>query len=138
MAKVKKPDMKINVTLSREAEIYFARFPDKLQKARRECVEAAGMIWSDETKDITTRENHIDTSLYVNSIGYKSDPAKPSDPEWDLKHNEDETELIVGTGSSVDYAAALEKRYGLMARGLDASTNRIDKIVPKIVQRNVL
>ena len=136
MAKVKKPDMKINVTLSREAEIYFKSFPDKLQKARAECVEAAGMIWSDETKSITRHDNHIDTGLYINSIGYST--GSPSDPEWDLKNNKDETELIVGTGSSVTYAAALEKRYGLMARGLDASTNRIDKIVPKIVQRNVL
>lgn len=134
---IKKPDLKMNVNLSPEAERYFRQFPDKLQKARRECVEAAGMIWSDETKDVTRREDHIDTGLYINSIGYRSDPAKPSDPEWDLTQNKDVTELVVGTGSSVTYAAALEKRYGLMAKGLDASTNRIRANMWRIVRRNI-
>lgn len=128
-------NLKFNVNLSPEAEAYFRKFPDKLKKARKECVERAGMIWSDETKEITTQENHIDTGLYVNSIGYST--GTPSDPKWDLSETNKGTKLTVGVGSRVDYAIHLEKRYNLMARGLDRSKDRIRANMWRAVKRNL-
>ena len=128
-------NMTFRINLSPAAQSYFATFPAKLKKARREAVEVAGMVWSDETKAITREEDHIDTSLYINSIGYST--GSPSDPKWDLSEGSDKTKLTVGVGSSVHYAEHLEKRYNLMARGLDRAKSRIGDQVANAVRRNL-
>lgn len=130
-----KQDVRFEVTLDKRAATFFTRFPARLEQTKKEVVETAGKIWADETKAITREENHIDTSLYINSIGYAT--GSPSDPQWDLKNRGGKTELTAGTGSSVTYAAALEKRYGLMARGLDRATPRIKKVVETVINRNL-
>ena len=62
----KKDGMKFDIKISQD--LYEWADPDKLREAREAAVTAAGMVWADETKELTRRENHIDTSLYVNSI----------------------------------------------------------------------
>lgn len=128
-------NLRFRINLSPGAKSYFNTFPNKLKQARKEVVEVSGKIWADETKEITTQEDHIDTSLYVNSIGYST--GSPSDPKWDLSESDDTTKLSVGVGSSVDYAESLEKRYNLMARGLDRSKNRMKTQIERVIRRNL-
>lgn len=130
-----KENLKIMIELDKQAERYFNSFPTKLVKARKEVVETAGKIWADETKSITREEDHIDTGLYVNSIGYAT--GSPNDPQWDLKESGSKTVLTAGTGSSVSYAAALETRYNLMARGLDRAKPRFEKVLGNVVKKNL-
>ena len=130
-----KEDVKFEVELDKRAKDFFMRFPARMDKVKDQVVEAAGKIWADETKEITTQEDHIDTGLYVNSIGYST--GSPSDPKWDLSENENGTKLTVGVGSSVDYAEVLEKRYNLMARGLDRSKGRIESQIGHVIKRNL-
>lgn len=130
-----KTGVRIQIEIDKRAESYFKTFPNKLVKARKEVVETAGKIWADETKSITREENHIDTGLYVNSIGYSS--GSPSDPQWDLKEGGSKTTLTAGTGSSVSYAVFLEGRFNLMARGLDRAKPRFEKVLGNVVKRNL-
>lgn len=130
-----KEDVRFEVELDKRAIDFFNRFPAKMEKAKREIVEANGMIWADETKAITRAEDHIDTGLYINSIGYST--GSPSDPQWDISKRGAVTQLVAGTGSSVTYAGALEKRYALMARGLDRAKPRMEKNIKSIVTRNL-
>lgn len=97
--------------------------PKLLETARTRAVESAGMVWADETKDITTAEDHIDTGLYVNSIGYST--GSPSNPLYDLKDRNNVATLRIG--ADVEYAESLEKRYSLMVRGIDVGKNRMRK-----------
>lgn len=130
-----KQNVRFEVTLDKRARAYFTRFPARLEQTKKEVVETAGKIWADETKAITREENHIDTGLYINSIGYST--GSPADPQWDVKKRGSVTELTAGTGSSVTYAAALEKRYALMARGLDRAKPRMQKVVQTVIERNL-
>lgn len=106
----------------------------KMKEARHKALEAAGMVWADETKEIVMEDDHIDTSLYVNSIGYvtnfagkKDGPqATVADVVHEMTDQHGKTTLAIG--SSVAYAAALEKRYNLMARGLDRAQDRMNRV----------
>jgi len=93
----------------------------QMKKAREKAIEAAGMVWADETKEIVREDNHIDTGLFVNSIGYitigGTVQATENDVVNEMTSDRDTTTLKIG--SAVVYAAPLEKRYNLMARGLD-------------------
>ncbi|MET3689888.1 hypothetical protein ABIC37_005438 [Priestia megaterium] len=135
MAK-KKDKFKFDISISQE--LYEWADPDKLQEARKKAVEAAGMVWADETKELTREEDHIDTSFYINSIGYVSTipernksgkggrEATQADVIYSLEESMNETSLKIG--SAVPYAAALEKRFGLMARGLDRAKPRMERV----------
>lgn len=124
----KKDGIKMDIKVDSRTYDFFQRSaPHKLKQARENAVEACGMVWADESKDITTRENHIVTSLYVNSIGYVTgSPATQADTIHQMESGRDQTTLK--TGSSVAYASALEKRYSIMARGLDLSEDRMNKV----------
>lgn len=102
----------------------------QMRKAREKAVEAAGMVWADETKEIVRQDDHIDTGLYVNSIGYVtgfgSVQAAEDDVVNELVSNRDTTTLKIG--SAVSYAPVLEKRYNLMARGLDRGQDRMNRV----------
>lgn len=110
----------------------------KLREARKRAVEAMGMVWADETKQLTRDEEHVDTSLYINSIGYvtnipatgKSGKGERNATEADVIHEleelQDKTRLTIG--SNVDYAEDLEKRFHLMARGLDIAKPRMKMV----------
>jgi undecaprenyl pyrophosphate synthase len=129
-----KKDLQFRVKLDRQALDYFKHVaPERLQQARKAGVEIAGKIWADAAKDITTEEDHIDTSLYVNSIGYAS--GSPADPIYELEETQDKTKLQ--TGADVSYAEALEKRYAIMARGLDRATPRIRANVWRQVRKSL-
>lgn len=121
---------------SRALDFFRDRAPQKLAQAREKAVEAAGIVWADGAKRITRAENHIDTSLYVNSIGYVTgSPAKESDTIHDLQQERHKTTLKIG--SNVAYAASLEKRYAIMARALDTSESRM-KTVAETQVKNTL
>lgn len=132
----KRQSLKFDITISED--LYEWADPEKLKEARRKAVEAAGMVWADETKELTREEDHIDTSLYINSIGYVSTipqgnksgregrQATQADVIHEIEEGENETSLKIG--SSVIYAGSLEKRFALMARGLDRAKPRMERV----------
>lgn len=121
MAK-KNPGINMKFELSPELLRYFQKnAPAKLADARKRAVEAAGMVWADEAKQITTDEDHIDTGLYVNSIGYAT--GSPADPLYELQDDASEARLTIG--ADVAYAQVLEKRYAIFARALDVGESRM-------------
>lgn len=124
------------------------RFSDeKMRVARRRAVEAAGMVWADETKEVVREDDHIDTSLYINSIGYLTDIAHDSSSEkgkvqateGDVINEitEEENRTILKIGSAVSYAEILEKRYNLMARGLDRAEPRMNLVADTQIKRSL-
>lgn len=130
----KKYGIDISIDIEPKLLNYFNNeMPEKLQEARKNSIHAAGMVWADETKDITTAEDHIDTGLYVNSIGYAT--GTPSSPLYEMNEGRNESTLIIG--ADVSYASILEKRYSLMARGLDVSESRMKKVVQTQVKNTL-
>lgn len=124
------------------------RFSDEqMRAARKRAVEAAGMVWADETKEVVREDDHIDTSLYINSIGYLTDIAhdpssekgKAQATEVDVIHEitEEENRTILKIGSAVSYAEILEKRYNLMARGLDRAEPRMKLVADTQIKRSL-
>ena len=107
--------------------------PQKLELARKRAVEAAGMVWADETKQITRDEDHIDTSLYINSIGYST--GSPSNPLYEI--NEGRGKTVLRIGADVEYAESLEKRFSIMARGLDVAESRMRKVATTQVKNTL-
>lgn len=118
---------------------------EKLKEAEKMAVAAMGMVWSDETKELTRNEDHVDTSLYVNSIGYLTNfpstdktgqgqkNATEEDVIYDISEEPDKTTLTIG--SNVKYAEALEKRFHLMARGLDIAKPRMKMVADVQVKK---
>lgn len=125
-------DVQFSIEMDRRTFEWFNRTaPSKLKEARNKAVEAAGMVFADTAKAITTEEDHIDTGLYVNSIGYST--GTPSNPIYDMKSGASETNLDIG--ADVRYAEPLEKRYGIMARGLDRGKERMERVAETQVKR---
>lgn len=132
----RKSNMKFDVNISQD--LYEWADPQKLKEARKNAVTAAGMVWADETKDLVREEDHIDTSLYINSIGYvtnfpetnKSGQGSRQATEADVINEleEDARSTILRIGSAVEYADHLEKRYALMHRGLDRAKPRMEQV----------
>lgn len=128
----------INVRLDPQARQFARQIPGKLKEARQKAVEAAGMVWADEAKEVTQEDNHIDTSLYINSIGYltsipytnKSGKGERDATEADVVHEltESETKTNLEIGSDVSYASHLENRYNIMARALDRAEPRMQQV----------
>lgn len=123
-----------NIDIDRATYNWFNQVaPHKLKEARKNAVKAAGMVWADEAKAITTEEDHIDTGLYVNSIGYST--GSPSSPIYQLEEGASETSL--DTGANVVYAAPLEKRFGIMARALDRGKDRMERVAETQVKNTL-
>lgn len=126
--------MRINIEIDSRAYRFFEReAPRKLQEAKENAVEACGMVWADRAKQITTTEDHIDTGLYVNSIGYST--GSPSNPLYDMEKGRNETVLKIG--ADVEYAIHLEKRYSIFARALDSSESRMKSVATTQVKRTL-
>ena len=131
-----KDNLKFDINISQD--LYEWADPRKLREARKNAVTAAGIVWADETKELTREEDHIDTSLYINSIGYVTNfpdtnksgqgsrQATEADVINELEENPDSTVLSIG--SAVEYADDLEKRFALMARGLDRAEQRMNQV----------
>lgn len=120
--------MNFNLKIDKKTAKYFQKtMPHKLTEAKNRAVEAMGKVWADETKELTRNEGHIQTGLYVNSIGYNTgSPASDGDVIHKIVDKNGKT--ILETGSNVAYAGYLEKKYNLMARGLDISSERMQKV----------
>lgn len=117
--------IKINIDIDQRALDWFQRkAPQRLTQAKEKSVEAAGMVWADGAKSITRREDHIDTGLYINSIGYST--GSPSSPINEMRSSRNKTVLKIG--ADVAYAQVLEKRYAIMARALDTSESRMRNV----------
>lgn len=126
--------IKINIDIDQRALDWFQRkAPQRLTQAKEKSVEAAGMVWADGAKTITRREDHIDTGLYINSIGYST--GSPSSPLYDLQSGGNKTVLKIG--ADVAYAQALEKRYAIMARALDTSESRMRRVAETQVKNTL-
>jgi hypothetical protein len=126
-------DISFDIKLDNRARQFFQGAPGKLKDARKRAVEAMGMVWADTAKGITRAEDHIDTGLYINSIGYGT--GSPSSPLYDLTESRDKTELKIG--ANVEYAESLEKRYAIMARGLDNGKNRMARVAETQVKNTL-
>lgn len=117
-------DLDIEIRLSKQTVDWFTKTaPRRLTEAKKNAVVAMGQIWADESKEVTREDDHIDTGLYVNSIGYST--GSPSSPLYILSENSNKTELEIG--AAVEYASSLEKRFNIFARGLDRGKDRMDK-----------
>ena len=138
----REPGMSMSLQFNEEAYIWGN--PEKGKEARLKAVEAAGMVWADETKELVMAEDHIDTSLYINSIGYVTDYPEDStgtgkvyagqdDVIYEIEEGEDITRLRIG--SAVSYAEHLEKRYSLMARGLDLAKPRMRQVAKYQIEK---
>ncbi|MDA1758329.1 hypothetical protein PDK30_25875 [Bacillus cereus] len=119
----------------------------QLKKARKVAVEAARKPFANEAKRITADEDHVDSSRFINSISERTDfPAvnktgrgkiSPSDGDIVniLTETRDTTNLE--TGTAVDYAHHVERRYNIIARGLDNAEpdmhNAASKEIIKII-----
>lgn len=120
---------------------------EKLREARMKSVEAMGMVWADEAKEITRADDHIDTGLYVNSIGYvsnfpstgKSGNGSEQATENDVIHEiTDYTHTTrLKIGSKVKYAEKLEKRFNIFARALDSARPEMQRVADTQV-KNIL
>jgi hypothetical protein len=130
-------DMNIQFKLDKRAINFFQReMPHKLTEAKEKAVTAAGMVWADEAKDITRSDDHIDTGLYVNSIGYVTgSPASNADVINDISESGSKTTLKIG--SNVAYASHLEKHFNIMARALDASEDRMQSVAKEQIKRTL-
>jgi hypothetical protein len=130
-------DMNIQFKLDKRAINFFQReIPHKLTEAKEKAVTAAGMVWADEAKDITRSDGHIDTGLYVNSIGYVTgSPASDSDVINAVSESGSKTTLKIG--SNVAYASHLEKHFNIMARALDASEDRMQSVAKEQIKRTL-
>ncbi|USK72678.1 hypothetical protein [Peribacillus asahii] len=127
-------DIQASMTISREAYDWFlVHAPQKLTEARENAIKAMGMVWADEAKEITREDNHIDTSLYINSIGYNT--GSPSRPLYQINEGRTKTELEIG--ADISYASSLEQRYNIFARGLDRSNSRMERVATTQVQRTL-
>lgn len=126
--------IKFNIDIDQRALNWFQRHaPQKLTQAREKAVEAAGMVWADGAKGITRAEDHIDTSLYINSIGYST--GTPSKPINEMSSSRNKTVLKIG--ADVAYAGHLEKRYAIMARALDTSESRMRRVAETQVKNTL-
>lgn len=129
--------LNMNFTLDKKTERYFSKtMPEKLAQAKRKALDAMGKKWADQAKLITRDEGHIVTGLYVNSIGYNSgSPASDGDVIHEIVDQNGKT--ILKTGSNVAYAGSLEKRYNIMARGLDQAKDDMATVAKAQIKKTL-
>lgn len=135
--------MRIKLKMDRGLVRFRDRLPKVIEESNEEILKACGMVWSDEAKEVTQQDNHIDTGLYINSIGYLTSlPARKEGPAATGADVINEYEKIpnggrLTIGSNVAYASILEKRYNIMARGLDNSQGRFNTVTNAILKKNL-
>lgn len=130
----------ISFSFDKDVIDFFSCFGDKLDKARMDVVDAAGVVWADSAKLITQADQHIDTGAYVNSIGYATNFSGPNGSEvGKVIHDvqDEKTSTILTLGSGVDYAESLEKKFNIFARALDESQDDITKVSTAIVKKTL-
>jgi len=98
------------------------KFPLIARNAIKKSLESAALPLEKATKELITREQHIVTGRYRASINYNvndgqsRDRSSASKPD-DGIHNFKNSDMTLEAGTNVEYAASLEKRYSLLARG---------------------
>lgn len=124
--------MKAEFKIDKKAKRYFKKeLPNRIAKARKNMVAVAGKVWTDESKRITRDDGHIQTGLYVNSIGERTsysgskESVSPSDEDIINETTEDTNSATLSIGSNVAYAQKLEKQYNIMGRVLSQSEQRM-------------
>jgi hypothetical protein len=135
----------VNVNISPELRKRFNKVPGHLQKVRKAAVEAAGDVFINNTKQMVQAEDHVDTALFINSIGKLSDypavyktgrrgrAATASDVIYQLEETNSKTRLSVG--SRVPYAGILEAKYNMFARSADQSMDGMVKAVDRVIKQ---
>lgn len=127
--------MKAEFKIDKKTIDYFKReAPNRIMQARKNMLTAAGKAWVDESKRITRDDGHIQTGLYVNSIGERTsysgskDAVSPSDDDIINEMSEGTDNASLEVGSNVAYANKLEKQYNIMGRALSQSEQRMLKV----------
>lgn len=127
----------IEMNIDRTLEEYLrTTAPEQLRQARKNAVTAMGMAWADQAKVITRAEGHIDTGLYINSIGYVTgNPATSDDVLFEMYESGQLTRLEVG--SNVHYAESLEKRYNIFGNALDSAMPRMQSVAEFQIKKSL-
>lgn len=116
------------------ADFMQATQPERLKEAREKAVIAMGMKWADTAKAYTRSEEHIDTGLYINSIGYHTGfPATQGDVIHTITNSQNVTHLDIG--SNVEYASDLEKRFAIFATALDIAMPQMESVANYQIQK---
>lgn len=89
-----------------------AAFLPQLKKAVTHALESAGLAFELTAKQMITDENHIVTGRYRNSINSQTN---------DGHHEMTNDGMTLETGTNVEYAIHLEKRYAMLARAQEAA-----------------
>lgn len=100
------------------------KVPSILKWAVLHWLEYWALSFERETKIITTQENHVVTWRYRASINLNSQDWQVRDTVsqtqmTDWIHELNKTKLSLKIWSDVEYAASLEKKYSLFAKGID-------------------
>jgi len=123
-------EIQLSIRFDKQMTSFFEK-QTKLNLASAKVVEACGKVWADEAKSITRIEDHVDTGLYINSIGYST--GEPSNPLYELETQTNRSILTIG--ADVEYAEALEKRFSIFARALDIAKPRMEKVSATQIQK---
>jgi len=99
-----------------------------LKIGESKALERAGLVIEKEWKRIVTKEDHIITGLYRNSIN-----STASDGEGIHEWSNDSGILKLRVGTAVEYAIYLERNYGMGVRSLDASRLGAYQIMEKTI-----
>lgn len=100
----------------------------KHRDAVNKAIEKSMFPWEIEAKMITTLEKHIITGTYKGSINQE---GTDDGIHEEIAYNR------WRTGSNVEYAIFLEKRYGIFMRALDNSRDRILKMFGQTYMQNI-
>ena len=100
-------------------------------------IEQSMALWEAQAKALTTEERHVVTGRYRGSIN-QSKGSPPNYVDGNYSPNNDGIHERKGHlhwigGSNVEYASELEKKYSLMARGLDSIRNDIADIIARAI-----
>lgn len=132
---IQKSGMEMNIDKTLD-DFFKQAAPDKLKEIRKNAVTAMGMAWADQAKVITRAEGHIDTGLYINSIGYVTGaPASSEDVLYEMLETNQLTRLSIG--SNVHYAEFLEKRYNIFGNALDTAMPRMQQVAEFQVKKGL-
>lgn len=127
----------------KKSQKFIDEFEDRLETAREKSAEAMGMVWADNSKLITLNEKHVQTGAYVNSIGYASNFSDKDGNQGGVGQiihdmNNETHKTVLTLGSGVEYAEVLEKKYNIMARGLDSSLDDMNVVGTAQVKKVLL
>lgn len=135
----------VDVNISGQLRKRMRKIPGALDQMKQNAVEAAADVFIMNTKEMVQREDHVDTALFINSIGKLSDypgvyktgrrgrAATAFDVVYNLNKEGGKVTLEVGT--NVPYAGILERRFSIFARSADQSMQGMNKAVSRVLSQ---